>query len=160
MNIEDQTPLFLNSIKDIDGIEIKFYIVKLSQGNNMYWDFLIYALYDLISKNHSSMAFFDFYTTNNNITAVIALKNDDIIGILSVVSNRTRNSLSHVVIYVLKEYRNSVIAKGLNDNLIVWAKQNRYSSISADIYVTNQASLKYFEKMEYKTTLINVRLDI
>jgi len=62
--------------------------------------------------------------------------------------------------FVEPAYRGKGVNKLITDALLQWCKERKVYEIRLDVYDTNPAALRAYEKAGFKKNLINMRLDI
>ena len=62
--------------------------------------------------------------------------------------------------FVAPNYRGKGVNKLITDALLHWCKEQGVYEIRLDVYDTNPAALRAYEKAGFKNNLINMRLDL
>ena len=95
---------------------------------------------------------------NPDTLYLIAIESCNIIGIQWTIVNIQHNrKVGNVIsIWVRPDYRDSIIAKKLNEKTEEWAKKKEVQILEAHIHKNNQKVLKLSELMGYKSSFIKI----
>jgi len=97
---------------------------------------------------------------------IVAQYNGDIIGTGYVSIRASKHSLVHEqhgylgFMFVSPEYRGQGVNQRVIDALIEWAKSKSIHDFYLDVYSENQAAINAYEKLGFKPTLLEMKVNI
>jgi RimJ/RimL family protein N-acetyltransferase len=80
-------------------------------------------------------------------SAFFAFENRKAIGLCALYKNTTDKDACEIVqVWINPSWRGKGIAKDLLDNALMWAKENGFARIAAEVHYYNERAIRFFEK--------------
>ena len=74
------------------------------------------------------------------------------LGFISLLPHKTKGTISIGPMYVRKEYRGRGVGKLLVEQVVAWARENKFKKVFTKTWGQNQGSRKIFESLNFKQT--------